>query len=364
LESESVHFVNEDSNGLLDVSLIVPCRNEKFYISRCLDSICANDYPKNKIEVFVIDGMSEDSSSEIVKKYENKHEFIRLINNPKRITACALNLGIRHSRGGLIIWMSAHNEYEKEYITKCVRYLNEYDADAVGGIIEPVPRRDNLFGRAVCIALSHPFGVGNSSHKTGVNKPQWADTAFGTCYKREVFEKIGSFNENLVRGQDMEFALRLKRAGLRNLLVPEIKSYYHARSDLNSLWRHYWKNGVWAILPFLYSEGMPVSWRHLVPLVFVSSLVIFGSLGLIEALFWWVFLGIAVIYATANLTASSRIAWRERNFKYLVVLPLVFVVLHVSYGLGSIWGSMKLLTTLDFWKKFLRKYGPHSDTLE
>ncbi|MBW1717654.1 MAG: hypothetical protein JRJ77_17890 [Deltaproteobacteria bacterium] len=206
-------------------------------------------------------------------------------------------------------------------------------------------------GKAVCIALSHPFGVGNSAHKTGANKPQWADTAFGTCYRREVFEKIGSFNESLVRGQDMEFALRLKKAGLRNLLVPEIKSYYHARSDLNSLWRHYWKNGVWAILPFLYSEAMPVSWRHLVPLVFVSSLIISGLLGVMGTPFRWVFLGIAVIYAIANLTASFQVAWRERGPRYLIVMPLVFVVLHVSYGLGSLWGSIKVMFAPTFWKK-------------
>jgi hypothetical protein len=172
-----------------------------------------------------------------------------------------------------------------------------------------------------------------------------------------VFKKIGTFNESLVRGQDMEFALRLKKAGLKNLLVPEIKSYYYARSGLNSLWRHYWKNGVWAILPFLYSEVIPVSWRHLVPLVFVSSLAISALLGLIDTLFWWVFLGIAVMYAIANFIASSQISWRERDPRYLVVMPLVFAVLHLSYGLGSVWGIIKLVTTPGFWKKLMGSFG-------
>jgi len=351
-------------NDLNLISIIIPCRNEEQFIGKCLDSVISNDYPKEKVQLLVVNGMSEDLTGRIVESYQNRYPFIKVLKNPQRITSCALNLGIESSKGDLILWLSAHNEYEKGYISKCVKYLNKYDADAVGGIIEPIPRRNNLIGRAVCIALSHPFGVGNSAHKTGVNKPQWTDTAFGTCYKREVFNKIGTFNENLVRGQDMEFALRLKKAGLRNLLVPEIKSYYHTRSDLNSLWRHYWKNGAWAILPFLYSEVMPVSWRHLVPLVFVSSLIVFGLLGLVEKLFLWIVLGITVIYVIANLTASSQIAWRERDFKYLVVLPLVFVVLHVSYGLGSVWGSMKLLTTIDFWKKLIRKCGSHSDISE
>ena len=340
-------------NDLSLISVIVPCRNEGQFIGKCLDSIVFNDYPKDRLQVLVVDGMSEDLTGQIVESYQKHYPFIRVLKNPRRITSCALNLGIKSSQGDLILWLSAHNEYESQYISKCVRYLKEYQADAVGGVIEPVPRKGNLVGRGICFALSHSFGVGNSAHKTGANKPQWADTAFGTCYRREVFEKIGTFNESLVRGQDMEFALRLKKAGLRNLLVPEIKSYYHARSDLSSLWRHYWKNGVWAILPFLYSEVIPVSWRHLVPLVFVSSLVISGLLGLLEALSWWIFLGIAFAYVITNLTASFQIAWRERNFRYLIVMPLVFMVLHGSYGLGSLWGSIKVLAAPRFWKKLL-----------
>jgi GT2 family glycosyltransferase len=168
-----------------------------------------------------------------------------------------------------------------------------------------------------------------------------------------VFEKVGTFNEDLVRGQDMEFSLRLKKAGFRTLLVPEIVSRYYTRSDLKSFWKHNWSNGVWAILPFLYSRGMPVSWRHLVPLSFVIALIGSAILGLVTPLFLWVFLIIAAAYICANLIAASQIAWRERDLRYIVVMPLVFVVLHVSYGLGSLWGSIKVLAAPGFWKKLL-----------
>ena len=103
------------------------------------------------------------------------------------------------------------------------------------------------------------------------DEPKWVDTVFGGCYRREVFDRVGLFNENLVRGQDMEFNLRLKKAGGKTLLVPDIVSYYYARSDIKSFWKHNFTNGVWAILPFLYSPIMPVSWRHLVPLIFVTA---------------------------------------------------------------------------------------------
>ena len=344
-------------NDLSLISVIIPCRNEEQFIGKCLDSIISNDYPKDRLQVLVVDGMSEDLTGQIADSYQRQYPFVRVLKNPRRITPCALNLGIKSSEGDLILWLSAHNEYQREYISKCVKYLKEYEADAVGGTIRTVPRISNFRGKTVCQAISHPFGVGNSAHKTGAHKPQWADTVFGTCYKREVFEKIGVFNENLVRGQDMEFSLRMKKAGLKILLVPDIVSYYYARSDLNSFWKRNLSNGVWAILPFLYSTGMPVSRRHLVPLAFVGSLLLSGFLGFVLTPFLWFFLAITAAYAFVNLAASVQISWRERDFRYLVVMPLAFVVLHFSYGLGSLWGSMKLLAIPGFWKKLMGSFG-------
>jgi glycosyltransferase involved in cell wall biosynthesis len=273
------------------------------------------------------------------------------LDNQKKITPYALNLGIENSRGELILWMSAHNVYEKMHISKCVYYLKEYNADAVGGIIRPIPRRNNLTGRAICAGISHPFGVGNSAHKTGVQHPQWADTAFGTCYKREIFEKIGTFNENLKRGQDIEFSLRLKKAGFKTLLVPEIVSFYYTRSDVKAFLKHTFNNGNWVMLPFLYSETMPVSWRHLVPLVFVIGLSGAAILGLAVRSLIWVFLAIVCVYCVANMAASFQIAWRKKDIRYLLVMPLIFLLFHISYGLGSLWGSIEILVTPRLWKR-------------
>ena len=255
------------------VSVIVPCRNEEKFIGRCLDSIIANDFPKDGLEVLVIDGMSEDGTRKIVEEYVQKYPSIRFLNNLKKNTPCALNIGIKNAKGELILWMSAHNHYENNYISRCVESLNKYGADNVGGIMKTLPQEDNFTGQTIAASLSHRFGVWNSYFRIHTNEPKWVDTVFGGCYRKEVFDRVGLFNENLVRGQDMEFNLRLKKAGGKTLLVPNIVSYYYARSDIKSFWKHNWTNGVWAILPFLYSPIMPVSWRHLVPLIFVTSLL-------------------------------------------------------------------------------------------
>ena len=258
---------------LPSVSIIIPSRNEENFIGRCLDSIIVNDYPKDKLEILVVDGMSKDKTREIVKSYSEKHSFINLLDNPKRITPVAFNIGIKQAMGEVMMIMGSHSTCNKDYISKCVKYLNEYNADNVGGVMITQSRDGTFIGKTIVTALSHRFGVGNSAFRTGSKEPKWVDTVFGGCYKREVFDKIGLFNEKLVFSSDMEFNLRLKKAGGKILLAPEIVSYYIARSDYKNFVKHNFRNGVWTIYPLKFVAHMPISWRHLIPCIFVSSLI-------------------------------------------------------------------------------------------
>jgi glycosyltransferase involved in cell wall biosynthesis len=335
------------------ISIIIPCRNEERFIGSCIDSILANNYPKDKIEILVIDGMSEDKSRGIVGEYSKQYKFIKVLDNPQRITPCAFNIGIRNSTGEIIMIIGSHSTYKEDYILKCVRYLRDYDADNVGGIIVSLPRENSFIGKVVTAALSSRFGVGGSTFRTGAKEPKWVDTVFGGCYKRDVFKKVGFFNENLVSTQDMEFNLRLKRAGGKILLVPEIVSYYYTRSDLASFTKNNLRNGFWAIYPFKFTRTMPVSWRHLVPLIFVTALIGSAVLGFLLPLFVWCFGVILGSYVLASLTVSLQIAFQKRDVKYFAVMPFIFGILHFGYGLGSLFGVFKILGTARFWKKSL-----------
>jgi glycosyltransferase involved in cell wall biosynthesis len=335
------------------VSIIIPCRNEEKFIGDCLDSIIANSYPTDHLEVLVIDGVSEDGTRAAIESYAGRYSWIRLIENPEKITPVALNIGIKNARGEIIIWMSAHNCYDNNYISRCVESLEKYGADNVGGVMKTLPREDSFMGQAIIASLSHRFGVGNSYFRVQADEPKWVDTVFGGCYRREVFDRVGLFNENLVRGQDMEFNLRLKKAGGKTLLVPNIVSYYYARSDLKSFLEHNWNNGKWAILPFLYSPIVPVSWRHLVPLIFVASLLLTAMLGLFFAPFLRLFLVILGSYILVSLATSFQIALQKRDIRFVIIMPLIFGMLHFGYGFGSLLGVFKVLRTVQFWKNFL-----------
>ena len=324
------------------VSIIIPCRNERRFIGICLESIISNDYPKQALEVLVVDGMSEDGTPAIVMDYAQKYSFITLLENPQKITPSALNIAIRKAKGEIIMRMDAHASYDRDYISKCVRALCEYSADNVGGVWRIVPRADTLVGRAIARSLSHRFGVGNAHYRlANCRQPKWVDTVPFMCCREEVFQRIGLFNENRRRGQDMEFSLRLRHAGGRTLLVPDIASCYFARSDMKAFWQHNWTNGVWAILPFLYSDIVPVSWRHLVPLAFVVSLLTSAGLAMRSPTGLWILGSLAGVYTGASLAASLQVSWRERDPRYLALMPLVFSSLHIGYGLGSLWGVVR-----------------------
>ncbi len=326
---------------MFQVSVIVPCRNEKKFISKCLDSIINQDYPKEKLEVLVIDGMSDDGTRDIVKKYIQKYSFIKFLDNPKKIKPCALNLGIKKAKGDVIIIMDAHSVYSKDYISRCVANLEKYKVDNVGGLLKTIPPNNNLIAKAIAVCFNHFFGVGGSIFRTGAQEPQLVDTVFCGCYKKEVFDKVGLFNENLVRSQDMEFNLRLKKAGGKILLVPDIVAYYYPRSTLKSFFLHNFEDGVWAVYPLKFVK-IPFKLRHYIPLIFVSSLLGSLFLSLFSLIGKILFILIFGSYFLVSLFFSFEIAIKK-GWEYFFIMPVVFFARHFAYGLGSLWGIVRIL---------------------
>lgn len=318
------------------VSVIVPCRNEEDFIARSLDSILANDYPR--LEVIVADGMSRDATRELLRRRASRDPRLRVIDNPERGTPAALNRAIAASSGEILLRFDAHAVMPSDYVGRCVALLESSGAQNAGGAIRTVPQTAGIFAGPIVAVLSSPFGVGNSAFRTSSRKQNAgpADTVFGGCWRREVFARIGGFNEKLARGQDLEFNLRLRRAGGTIVLDPQIVSDYYARADLARFWTHNFTNGVWAVLPFAHSDVLPVGLRHLVPLAFVLSL--FLSLALP---FPWSTV-ILSAYVAANVGASAWEAFARRRPAFLALLPAAFACLHFAYGLGSAWGCLRL----------------------
>jgi len=333
---------NFSRDNCLLVSIIIPCRNEEKFIGKCLDSIISQNYPKEKLEVLVIDGMSEDKTREIIKNYSQKYSFIKLLDNPRKFIPSALNIGIENSKGEVIIRMDSHAVYDKEYVLKCLEYLEKYKADNVGGVIKTIPFKNTIIAKAIALSLSHPFGVGGSRFRMGSKKIRIVDTVFGGCYKKEIFKKIGLFNENFTGGsEDMELNSRLKKAGGKIILAPDIVSYYYPKSNFRDFFLHNLRDGIWAIYPLKFVR-MPLRLRHYIPLIFVSGLFVSLILGLFFFFAKVLFILIFGSYLLLNLFFSLEVSFKK-GLKYFFVLPIVFASRHIGYGLGSVWGLIKLI---------------------
>lgn len=331
------------------VSAILPCLNEESFISQCLDSILLNDYPQDLLEVLVVDGMSEDGTREIVGRYVKRYKYVRMIDNERRITPCALNMGIENSIGDIILRLDAHATYHENYISRCVDCLLRYGADNVGGSLHVEPRINSLTGQSIAQVFSCPLGSGNAYYKTAdLHEPKWVDTVPFGCYRREVFSRIGLFNENLKRSQDMEFNKRLISSGGKILLIPDIKSTYYVRSDYWSFLRHNISDGAWALLPFLFARE-PVSLRHLIPFFFTGSIFSTLLLGKRSRICFYLFVLIASLYSVMNLFYSISISIKANDYRLIPYCLMSFLVRHFGYGLGSICALPKVMFSRRFW---------------
>jgi glycosyltransferase involved in cell wall biosynthesis len=319
------------------VSIIIPVRNEELFISKCLNGIINQTYPIDKLEILVVDGLSDDKTKEIVEEYSNKYPQIQLLENKKKITPVAMNIGIKKAKGKYIMLSGAHSEFPENYIEKCIHYIEESDADNVGGIVKTKPRKNTLLGKVIAEVLSSPFGVGGAKFRTGTDKPVEVDTVPFGFYKKDVFDKIGLVNEDLVRNQDIDLNLRLKRAGGKIILFPDIQLTYYARSTLKELWKNNFGNGFWIIYGTKFSK-IPFSTRHLIPLLFVSSLIVTGILSFFLYPFFLLFIAIVALYTLTNILFSIRISTKINNWRAFFISFFTFFVLHVSYGVGSLKG--------------------------
>jgi len=320
------------------VSAIVAMRDEEAFIGKCLDSLAAQDYPSSRLEVLVVDGRSTDRSREVVSAKQESMPHLRLLDNEKLISPVAFNIGIRESSGQVVIIISAHCYLAPDYVSRCVEYLNKTDADCVGGPIETIGETDTA--TAIALAMSSPFGVGDALFRYSARE-QYVDTlAFG-AYWREVFERVGLFDEELVGSEDDEFNYRLRSQGGKLFLTPAIKSFYYGRGSLAALCRQYFRYGL-GKMRVVARHPKLVRLRHFIPALFVASLVVSALLSLISPRFAILLALIVGCYLVFSIYMSVRIALRQ-GWRYLPLLPPAFACLHLSYGAGFLLGVGRFL---------------------
>lgn len=316
------------------VSVVIPVLNEEKYIDRCIDSLFKQDFPQEKMEWLFIDGGSGDRTPEKLEKYAAEHpQLIRVLNNEHRTAPYAMNIGIRASRGEYIVRLDAHSEYASDYISSCIRVLNEAGADNVGGFVETVS--SGYIGNAIALVLTSRFGVGNSQFRLN-KKGGFVDTVPFGAFRRELFDRIGMYDERLTRIQDYELNHRIRKSGGKIYLSPDIRLKYYCRDSIKGIIKQCFTNGKWNVLVQSICGGsLPL--RHFVPLAFVLSIIVFAALIPVTRFmpFAWALAGELALYFTLDLVSSIRQSLKK-SIKYAPMMFVLYPIVHISYGIGSL----------------------------
>jgi succinoglycan biosynthesis protein ExoA len=324
------------------VSVLIPCYQERAFIGRCLESVLAFELPPGTaLEVLVIDGMSTDASREIVAATADRDTRVRLIDNPARFQSAALNVGIAIATGEFIIRVDAHSAYPRDYLHRCLETAARTNAENVGGVVVTQARGTGYQAAVVQALTTHKFGVGDSGFRVNAAEGP-ADTVPYGCFRREVFERVGLFDERLIRAQDYEMNRRIARAGGTVWLNPAIQLLYYQQPDLLSFLRKQiakeapYNAYLWYVAPYAFTP------RHAVTALF--ALGVLGGLMLapVSPLLRALFVGVMGLYAVLAFLAAGQQAWRYRQPLHVVTLPVCFFLYHFLHGLGVIVGLLRL----------------------
>jgi succinoglycan biosynthesis protein ExoA len=318
------------------VSIIIPVRNEAKAIELTLGGLLGQDYPCDKMEIIVADGRSDDGTKDIISRVAARDSRIRLIENPRQIMAVGFNVGLQIARGDVIVMMGGHAELAPDYLKKCVLLLQQGIADCVGGPI--TTSSETPEGEAISMAMSSWFGVGGATFRVGCRERKYVDTVAFGAYTRAILNRAGPLDEELVRCQDDEFNYRIRKLGGKILIAPEISSRYQSRSSVRSLGRQYFQYGEWKIRVW-QKHPRQMQWRHFVPAVFVSSLVLSAIAAIVRpALGVPMILLTSIPYVAALSSVCISLAVRRGQWRLVPRLALAFLVLHFSYGAGFLSG--------------------------
>lgn len=322
-------------------SIIIPCRNEALFIDQCLESVFSFEPIVGGYEVLIIDGMSDDGTRYKLAEWAKRWTNLRILDNPERIVPTGMNIGIKAAYGNWVVRLDAHSVYPPDYLRLCIETSQRTGADNVGGLFITLPRSDTPEALLVQALTTHGFGVGNADFRLGSAQEAAADTVPYGCFRRDVFKRIGMFDERLIRNQDYELNRRLIRAGGTIWRNPAIRIHYYNQGSLSGLFRQalftgQWNPWMWYVAPYSFAP------RHAIPGIFVL-----GLLGAIALSFVTIFgkILLALILVPYLLLAIMSAFQQARQYRWWLVgvLPLLFFLYHLAYGAGIVWGIIVLL---------------------
>ena len=323
------------------VSAIVPVRNEAAFLAETLHQLLEQRYDAGRFEILVADGRSSDDTRAIVAALQARYAHLRLLDNPRRWSSAGRNVAVRAARGDIVLLIDGHCELNNPYyLRNLADAFAESDADCVG---RPQPldvSGANRVQRAIAAARASRLGHHPASHiysdRPGFVPPE----SVAVAYRREVFERVGLFDERFDACEDVEFNHRVAQAGLTCWFTPRVRVHYRPRSSLSGLFRQMFRYGR-GRMRLLRKHRETFSLPGFVPAAFVAGVVAGPLLVCWSSLLAILYVGILGVYAAAVVLASLALCVRERDVRLLPIFPLVFLMIHAGAGAG-VWCELLL----------------------
>ena len=310
----------------------MPIRNEEDFIGKTLISIIEQDYPREKLELVIADGGSSDGTISEINKFKIFFFKLNIINNEHETMPKGFNLALNSSKSDIILMLGGHSVLPKNYISKSVENLKNYNSSCAGGVIQAIG--DGFWGDVIAKSISSVFGVGNVSFRVKNSKSGYVDSLPFGCYKRSIFDTIGGLDEELVRNQDDEFNFRMNQSGHKIWQDSSLVTKYFCRLSLKKLFNQYLHYGLYKVRVIQKRRAL-ISFRHIIPSLFLISLFI-------PSISVYIFL----TYFFSGLFFSIKI--NKFNIIKLIACQITFFIIHLSYGSGVIIGQFKFMNK---WKK-------------
>lgn len=332
----------------MTLSVICPIYNEEKYIGQFLESILQQDFPKEDLEILLVDGMSKDKTREIISEYAQKFPCLKLVDNPQQTVPYAMNNGIRSAQGDIIIRLDAHAEYPSNYFSILVKKLDELEgADNVGGVCITLPCNDTPVAVAIAECLSNKFGMGNSYFRVGAKEVMSVDTVPFGCFRKSLFDKIGLYDTDMIRNQDDELNGRIIKNGGKIFLLPEVEIKYFARDRISKVRKMFYQYGLYKPLGNK-KLGAPATIRQFFPLLFVIALSLGLVLCFLFPVLWPIYATVICLHLLIGTIEGIKSVRKTGNWSCVFIMPYIFLNMHISYGIGYLHGLWKIVNHKEF----------------
>jgi glycosyltransferase involved in cell wall biosynthesis len=322
------------------ISIIVPCYNEEATIRHLLDSVLAQTYPREQMELVISDGLSTDRTRDVIAAFQNEHAdlAVRVVDNSARTIPSGLNQAIRDSCGEIIVRLDAHSMPIPEYVELCVAAHESGKGDNVGGVWEIRAGADTWIAKSISFAAAHPLGVGDAMYRLDAKAGAVDTVPFGS-FRRSLIDRIGAFDETLLSNEDYEFNTRVRESGGTVWLDPSIRSVYFSRSTLGKLASQYWRYGFWKF-KMLKRYPHTLRWRQALPPLFVLSLIVLIVLSLFVGFAGYLLVAQLVVYLFVLGLAGIIVAIKKNTGILMLGLPLAISTMHMAWGAGFLWSGI------------------------